>query len=45
MEPISEERQKKLKEIGLHYCRYYDNVVRYNKPACGKCIHATYPKR
>ena len=45
MEPISEERRNKLKEIGLHYCRHYENVVRYNKPACGKCAYATYPKR
>ncbi|MCB2173345.1 hypothetical protein KQH65_11455 [archaeon] len=45
MDTISEERQQKLKAIGLHYCLWYKNIVRYNKPACSKCVHSTYPKR
>ena len=45
MDIPSEERRQKLKEVGLHYCKNYENIVRYNKPACGKCRHATYPKR
>ena len=45
MDPDTEEHKQRLKEVGLHYCKLYENVVRYNKPACSKCRHATYPKR
>jgi hypothetical protein len=45
MEPPTEERREKLRQIGLHYCKHYDNIVRFNAPACGKCGYATYPKR
>ena len=24
---------------GLHHCRYYDNLVKYNPSLCGKCPH------
>ena len=24
---------------GLHHCRYYDNLVKYNPNLCGKCPH------
>ena len=24
---------------GLHHCRYYDNLVKYNPRLCGKCPH------
>jgi hypothetical protein len=43
MEPTSEEQKQRLKEIGLHYCMNYKNIVIYNEPACGKCSYATYP--
>jgi len=45
MRPVSEERRHRLKEVGLHFCRYYNNVVRFNAPACGTCPHRTYPAK
>jgi len=45
MQLIPEERRSRLKEVGLHFCRYYNNVVRFNKPACGTCPHCTYPAK
>jgi hypothetical protein len=45
MQLASEERRHRLKEVGLHFCRYYNNVVRFNKPACGVCPHCTYPAK
>jgi len=45
MQALSDERRNRLKEVGLHYCRYYCNIVRFNKPACGKCVHCTYPRQ
>ncbi len=42
---LTEERRQKLKMVGLHYCKLYENVVRYNAPACSKCEHSTYPRR
>lgn len=42
---LTEERRERLRQVGLHYCKHYENVVRYNAPACGKCRHATYQKR
>jgi hypothetical protein len=43
--PLTEERRERFRQVGLHYCKHYENVVRYNAPACGKCRHATYQKR
>lgn len=30
---------------GLHHCRYYDNLVRYNPNLCGKCSHSGFRPR
>lgn len=30
---------------GLHHCRYYDNLVRYNPSLCGKCSHSGFRPR
>jgi len=43
MEP-TEEKLRRLKAVGLHYCRHYENVVRYNPPSCGSCPYATWGK-
>jgi hypothetical protein len=43
MGELTEEKKRMLKNMGLHYCRHYDNVVRFNAPLCGKCRHKTYP--
>ncbi len=45
MQELTEEKKQMLKSIGLHYCRHYDNVVRFDPPFCGKCRHRTYPSR
>jgi hypothetical protein len=45
MQAASEERRLRLSQIGLHYCRYYKNVVRFNEPSCGRCVHSTYPRK
>jgi len=45
MQALSEERRLKLKAVGLHYCRHYNNVVRYNEHLCGNCRHCTYPRQ
>jgi len=45
MRELTEEKKQMLKSIGLHYCRHYDNVVRFNAHFCGKCRHRTYPSR
>jgi hypothetical protein len=45
MQALSEEKKLKLKGMGLHYCRHYNNVVRFNEPACGKCVYCTYPRK
>jgi hypothetical protein len=45
MQALSEERRHKLKGVGLHYCKYYNNIVRFNEPACGHCPHCTYPRQ
>jgi hypothetical protein len=44
MKKLSKEKKNKLKELGLHYCKYYKNIVRYNAPTCKKCPYCTYPK-
>ncbi len=31
------ERRERLASVGLHFCRRYRNVVRYNPEFCGKC--------
>ncbi len=43
--PLTDERREKMRQVGLHYCKHYENIVRYNAPACSKCEHATYPRR
>ncbi|MCW4051555.1 MAG: hypothetical protein NWE89_17685 [Candidatus Bathyarchaeota archaeon] len=40
----AEDKKLRLKIVGLHYCTLYENVVRYNAPACHKCPHCTYPR-
>jgi hypothetical protein len=35
MEP--EEKQDKLIQVGLHFCRRYMNLVRYNPEFCARC--------
>ncbi len=30
---------------GLHHCRYYDNLVKYNPNLCGKCPHNGFRPR
>jgi len=45
MRELTEEKKRMLKSIGLHYCRHYENVVRFNAPMCGKCRHCTRPPR
>jgi len=31
------ERREKLTCLGLHFCRRYGNLVRYNPEFCGRC--------
>ena len=33
----SRERQKRVASIGLHFCSYYKNLVRYNAEFCARC--------
>ena len=35
---MTDDGSKKPKR-GLHHCRYYDNLVKYNPSLCGKCPH------
>ncbi|MBL7168937.1 hypothetical protein ISS40_09695 [Candidatus Bathyarchaeota archaeon] len=35
----------KMPPRGLHHCRYYDNLVRYNPNLCGKCSHNGFRPR
>jgi len=32
-----EEKRDRLNRIGLHFCRRYRNLVRYNPEFCEKC--------
>jgi hypothetical protein len=32
-------RAAELAKVGLHFCRYYRNLVRYDPEFCGKCPH------
>ena len=34
----------KMPHRGLHHCRYYDNLVKYNPTFCGKCPHNGFMK-
>lgn len=45
MREPTEERKQVLRSMGLHYCRHYDNIVRFNPGFCGKCRHCTRPAR
>ena len=33
------EKALRLIKSGLHFCRKYDNLVRYNPELCGDCEH------
>jgi len=33
------DNRSKAPRRGLHHCRYYDNLVKYNPSLCGKCPH------
>jgi len=44
MEELSQDKRQRLKSIGLHFCNYYENIVRYNKKFCAECPHCTYPR-
>ena len=33
------EKTRKLPSLGLHFCRYYENLVRFDQEFCGKCPH------
>lgn len=35
----SDEKQRKLRQMGLHYCSYYKNLVRWNHDFCSRCPH------
>ena len=35
----------KTPKRGLHYCSYYDNLVKYNPNFCGKCPHNGFRPR
>jgi hypothetical protein len=35
----STEKTRRLISSGLHFCRHYKNLVRYNPEFCGKCPH------
>jgi hypothetical protein len=45
MRKLTEEKKRALKSMGLHYCRYYRNIVRFNPDFCGKCRYCTYPAK
>ncbi len=45
MRELTEEKKQALKSMGLHYCRHYDNIVRFNPTFCGKCRHCTRPTK
>ncbi len=30
---------QRLARLGLHFCRHYQNLVKYNPEFCGKCPH------
>lgn len=38
---LTEKKRKRLKNLGLHYCKYYKNIVRYNDKFCRECPHNT----
>jgi hypothetical protein len=31
------EEKRRVKQVGLHYCRQYGNLVRFNPKFCGSC--------
>jgi len=33
----SRDRQKRLVGVGLHFCKRYKNLVRYNAEFCARC--------
>ena len=33
------EKTRRLISSGLHFCRYYENLVRFDPEFCGKCPH------
>jgi hypothetical protein len=41
---LSNEKLKKLKKIGLHYCKHYMNIVKYNPIFCDKCPYNSASK-
>jgi hypothetical protein len=45
MRELTEEKKRMLKSMGLHYCKYYNNIVRFNPSFCGKCRHCTRPTK
>lgn len=36
---LPSEKIIKLKKIGLHYCKHYKNIVKYNPEFCDECIY------
>ena len=36
--------EEKIKNIGLHFCTQYNNIVRFNPKFCGKCPHSGLKK-
>ena len=39
MDETTTDDESKTPKRGLHHCRYYDNLVKYNPNFCGKCPH------
>jgi hypothetical protein len=31
------EEKRRVRQVGLHYCRHYRNLVRFNPNFCGPC--------
>lgn len=33
------EKTRRLLSLGLHFCRHYKNLVKFNPEFCGRCPH------
>lgn len=34
---MGKDERTRLKSMGLHYCSYYQNIVKWNPEFCGSC--------
>ncbi len=41
---MAETVKEKIRNTGLHFCKHYNNVVRFNPQLCGKCPHSGLSK-